>query len=60
MIRVAEERGLFGAAAPPPPPRRKKPERASSDAKKKKRKNSFEVSVRDLYWPWTLAVLLLL
>ncbi|XP_048480966.1 uncharacterized protein LOC105392979 [Plutella xylostella] len=42
MIRVAEERGLFGAGAPAPAPARRKPP-AQHAPKRRRRKNSFEV-----------------
>ncbi|CAG9090333.1 unnamed protein product [Plutella xylostella] len=44
MIRVAEERGLFGAGAPAPAPARRKPP-AQHAPKRRRRKNSFEAKL---------------
>ncbi|XP_045492830.1 uncharacterized protein LOC123692174 isoform X1 [Colias croceus] len=43
MIRVAEQRGLFGQSAPQQPARRKKNEPATVTPRRRRRKTSFEV-----------------
>ncbi|XP_026746347.1 uncharacterized protein LOC113507647 isoform X1 [Trichoplusia ni] len=43
MIRVAEDRGLFGPGAAAPPPRRKRTDTAPLSPRRRRRKASFEV-----------------
>ncbi|XP_075972716.1 uncharacterized protein LOC142974335 [Anticarsia gemmatalis] len=43
MIRVAEERGLFGQGTPAPQPQRRKRETAALSPRRRRRKASFEV-----------------
>ncbi|CAH0629027.1 unnamed protein product [Chrysodeixis includens] len=43
MIRVAEDRGLFGPGAAAPPPRRKRMETTTLSPRRRRRKASFEV-----------------